>query len=988
MTPAQPDRGEPSAPPSSVPHQVFAVNGDQAEYIEGLYEQWKRDPQSVEPQWQTFFKGFDLGVARPPARGAAVRDGLAVTPASQSSKNPPADVADPGLGRGGQSKVDSLIYNYRDLGHLAADLDPLGSQRPFPEQLTLERFDLADSDLHRTFDPGSMPLDNPAPLSDILNLLEETFCRHIGIEFMHLQDRDKRRWLGKRMEGVRNRPTISADQKRHILRRLIAADAFESFLDKRYIGKKRFGLEGGESLIVVLDQIIEMGPTLGIREFALGMAHRGRLNVLANVLHKRFDQIFTEFEEAWVEDFLEGGGDVKYHQGYSSDHVTLSGETVHLTLAANPSHLEFAASVVQGRCRAKQRLHGDTEGRSQVVPVILHGDASFPGQGIVAECFNMSGLAGYTVGGTIHVVVNNQVGFTTNQRDLFSGLYCTDIAKMADAPIFHVNGDDPEACAWVARLAAEYRQTFKSDVVIDLWCYRKNGHNETDEPSFTQPLMYEKVRRQIPVVKKYRAQLEHEGVISAADFDGMYADFQKEMDEAQTRTKEKPVDPSVIPFRAQWSGMVAHYHDDTVETGVPEDVLRKIATTLGATPSRFEAHKTVAKLLKSRAEFGGDAGIDWALGEALAFASLLLEGHPVRLTGQDVERGTFSHRHAVVKCQRTGESHLPLNELSPDQARFCVHNSPLTEAACVGYEYGYSLADPRMLIVWEAQFGDFGNGAQVIIDQFLASAEAKWHRASGLTLLLPHGYEGQGPEHSSARLERYLQLCASGNMQVVYPSTSAQLFHMLRRQMKRNFRKPLVVMTPKSLLRSPAAASPLAAFVKGSFQRVIGDSAIDRSTVERLVFCTGKIAHELIERRDKSKAKVAIVRIEQLAPFPEDLVRAELSRHPQAEVLWVQEEPRNMGAWTFVRNAFLDRLGRDVRYVGRGAAASPAVGSLKMHTQQQEKILIEAITLGSGTAPAVAGAAAASTTPAQDGAGATPKDGGKKPGREAAAGKA
>jgi len=999
VTPPNSESGEPSAhplPPSS------AINGYPSEYLERLYADWKRDSASVEPQWRTFFQGFDLGVARPVSRsgspttvaatGTSTRSTASTaSPISPASTAGAADAGDSGLGRGGQSKVDSLIYNYRDLGHLAADLDPLGTQRPFPEQLTLERFDLSDADLRRGFDPGSLPLENPAPLSEILNLLEETFCRHIGVEFMHLQDRDKRRWLGKRMEAVRNRPALAVDQKQHILRRLIAADAFESFLDKRYIGKKRFGLEGGESLIVVLDQIIELGPTLGIREFALGMAHRGRLNVLANVLHKRFDQIFTEFDEAWVEDFLEGGGDVKYHQGYSSDHTTLSGERIHLTLAANPSHLEFASSVVQGRCRAKQRLSGDTEGRSQVVPVIVHGDAAFPGQGVVAECFNMARLAGYTVGGTIHVIINNQVGFTTDQRDLFSSVYCTEIAKMADAPIFHVNGDDPEACAWAARLAAEYRQTFKSDVVVDIWCYRKNGHNETDEPSFTQPLMYQKVRRQVPVVKKYRTQLEHEGVISASDFERMYEDFQREMDEAQTRTKSSPVDPSVDPFRAQWSGMVGEYHDRPVETGVPAETLVRIAKAIARVPTHIEPHKTVAKLLKSRAELGGAGGVDWALAESLAFGSLLLEGHPVRLTGQDVERGTFSHRHSVINCQNSGEAHVPLNEVSPDQARFCVHNSPLTEAACVGYEYGYSLADPRMLIIWEAQFGDFANGAQVIIDQFMASAEAKWHRASGLTLFLPHGYEGQGPEHSSARLERYLQLCAAGNMQVVYPSTSAQFFHVLRRQMKRNFRKPLVIMTPKSHLRSAAASSPLEAFIGASFQRVIGDPAVDAGAATRLVFCSGKIAHELLERRAASKAtSVAIVRLEQLYPFPEDLVTAELARHPKAELIWVQEEPRNMGAWTFVRNCFLDRFGRDLRYIGRAAAASPAVGSSKMHAQQQERILNEAIVGTSEVRGASASAASASTadTAAKSEAktGSTKDGGHRKPGREAAAG--
>lgn len=986
MTPSPSERGEPSAHPSPFPP---ALNAFSPEYIEGLYHSWQSDPASVEEHWRTFFQGFDLGVARPTHRAA--KQSAAVAGAASSGDAVAAAGSD-ALARGGQSKVDSLIYNYRDLGHLAAELDPLGTQRPFPDQLTLERFDLGDRDLSANFDPGSLPLDNPAPLSGILELLEQTFCRRIGVEFMHLADRDRRRWLGKRMEAVRNRPSWTADQKQHFMRRLIAADAFEAFLDKRYIGWKRFGVEGAESLLVILDTIIEAGPSLGIREFALGMAHRGRLNVLANVLHKRFDQIFTEFEETWMEDFLEGGGDVKYHAGYSSDHVTLGGDSVHLTLAPNPSHLAFVTSVVLGRVRAKQRLKGDTEGRSQVVPLIMHGDAAFAGQGIIAECFNMSRLDGYTVGGTIHIVTNNQLGFTTEQRDSFGGIYCTEIGKMADAPIFHVNGDDPEACAWVARLAVEYRQTFKSDVIIDMWCYRRNGHNEADEPSFTQPLMYERVRKQVPVVKKYRAQLEQEGVIDAPTFERMYQDFMKEMDEAQTRTRQSPVDPTIEPFHAQWSGMSGHYHDEPIETGVPMATLERIASAIGSVPSHIEPHKTVAKLLKSRAQLGGGT-VDWALGEALAFGSLLLEGRAIRLTGQDVERGTFSHRHAVTHCQRSGEQHLALNQLAPDQARFCVHNSPLTEQACMGYEYGYSLADPNMLVIWEAQFGDFANGAQVIIDQFVASAEFKWHRATGLTLLLPHGYEGLGPEHSSARIERFLQLHAAGNMQVVVPTTAAQLFHLLRRQMHRNFRKPLIVFTPKSQLRSATSTSPIEALVKGSFQRVIVDDFVDPAKATRLILACGKMANELLDRRAKvGRTDIAITRIEQLAPFPEDLVKAELARFPSAEVVWVQEEPRNQGAYPFLRMAFIDRLGRDLAFMGRGNAPSPAVGSAKMHMQQQERIWAEAI-------PAPGGESAHASAAAQKDGGKTAgsksggesasasKDGGKKPGREAAASK-
>ena len=932
-TPATPN------PSYAMPPQV---NGLDAAFLEQLYTSWKKDPNSVSADWRTFFQGFELGYERAPETDGATQPVTTAAPAPAAAPIATAPAA-PGT-RGAQSKVDSLIYAYRDLGHLAAGLDPLGTERPFPEQLTLESFGLSDEDLAASFDPGSLPLPNPSPLADILNLLEETYCRHIGVEFLHVQDREKRRWLQKRMETVRNQPTFDAATRKRLLERLVAAEGFESFLEKRYIGKKRFGLEGGESLIPMLDTIVEQAPAQGVRELSFGMAHRGRLNVLANVLHKKFDQIFTEFDEAWKEDFLTGGGDVKYHQGYSSDVTTSTGQQVHLTLAANPSHLEFVSSVVMGRCRAKQRLAGDTERRTAVVPVVLHGDAAFPGQGVVAECLNMMRLEGYTVGGTIHVIINNQVGFTTDQKDLFSGRYCTDMAKMVEAPIFHVNGDDPEACAWAARLALDWRQNFGTDAVIDMWCYRKNGHNETDEPNFTQPLLYQRVRKQVTVMRRYADVLQSEGVISKADVDAMHEKLVRHMDEAQTRTKEKPVLPGVNPFQHIWAGLTGSYAEAPVETGVPEATIRSIGATLGATPAGFQAHKNIARLLETRAKLGGDAGLDWGMGELLAFGSLLLEGHPIRLTGQDVERGTFSSRHVVVNDQNTGKPHVALNQLGPDQAKFCVHNSPLTEQAVLGFEYGYSLTDPRMLIIWEAQFGDFGNGAQVIIDQFIASAETKWHRSSGLVMQLPHGYEGQGPEHSSARLERFLQLCAGDNMIVCQPTTSAQLFHLLRRQIKVNFRKPLVLMTPKSMLRLPAACSPVQDFVKGSWKRVIADDAAPEAT-RRVILCSGKLYHELIAQRTKAATRdVAIVRVEQLHPFPADELKPILDRFAKAEVCWVQEEPRNMGAWRFVQGKMMDHFaGRAVQYIGRPDASSPAVGSLKMHQQQQDRILVDAV---------------------------------------------
>ena len=907
-----------------------AVNAFEAGYVDELYLRWKEDPNSVGADWNQFFLGFELGLDQSGTSAPTTSDAPAQTIPAHSK----------------QGRVDALIYQYRDIGHMAAQLDPLERHRPFPDELTLEVLDLSDRNLTDSFDPGTLPLPNPSPLSTIIELLEETYCRHIGVEYMHIQNRERRRWLQKRMEPVRNTLRLNEDQKLHLLQKLIEADGFEGFLKKRYVGKKRFGLEGGESLIPLLDRLIEVSGQNGIKEIAIGMAHRGRLNVLANILDKGFNQIFTEFHETWTEDYLDGGGDVKYHTGYSNERMTSTGETIRLTLAPNPSHLEFVTSVVLGRCRAKQRLKGDEE-REQVIPLIIHGDAAFPGQGVVAECFNMMRLDGYNVGGTVHLVLNNQVGFTTEPQDAFSGHYCTDIAKMVDAPIFHVNGDDPEACAWVAQLALEYRQTFKNDVVIDMWCYRRHGHNEADEPAFTQPLMYKKIKEKTPVTRIYREKLLNEGVLEEGDYSGRCEALQQSLEEAQAASREHPVDPTINPFKSVWSGIDSMFGFEPIDTSIDLDTITKITDALSKTPDDFELHRTIKKQLgiRNSPASGLDAEVDWATAELLSYGSLLLEGHAVRLTGQDIERGTFSHRHSVIYDQLTGESWAGLNEIEDGQAKICLHNSPLTECAVVGFEYGYSLADPRMLIIWEAQFGDFANGAQVIFDQFLASAEVKWQRYSGLTIFLPHGYEGQGPEHSSARIERFLTLCADENMQVCYPSSAAQIFHVLRRQMKQTFRKPLIVMTPKSMLRLPAARCTTRDLTEGRFQTVIDAQTCAPEDVTELILCTGKIYYELEKRRlEIGRTDLEIIRIEQLYPVDREALEQVLARYKQAKrIRWVQEEPENNGAWRFMETTLRKMLGVELEYVGRNENASPAVGSLNISTLEHLAILDAAV---------------------------------------------
>ena len=927
-----------------------SVNGWNAPYLDAQYEAFKSDPQSVPPDVRAYFQGYELGLSASPGTGGS----------------------ESGRGQTDRDRIevgaDALITAYRGRGHLAAALDPFGRVREKPVALQLEQSGLSESDLDSVVHTAVLGLPSGTPLREVRAELERIYLGPVGVEYMYVEDYEERDWLINRWESLRGRFEFSRGERTHILEMLINAEAFEAFLQKRYTGEKRFSLEGAESLIPLLDGLLDQLADIGADEIVLGMAHRGRLNVLHQILGKTPEQIFTEFEDSWQEDeFADEGGDVKYHRGYSADRLCPSGKSIRLAMASNPSHLEAVDPVVLGRTRAKQRLRGDTN-RSRVVPVLIHGDAAIAGQGMVAECLNFSRLKGYTVGGTVHVVVNNHIGFTTRPEDARSTTYCTDIAKAAGCPVFHVNGEDPEAVVAVAKLAAEYRQQFKKDVFIDLWCYRKYGHNEQDEQSFTQPLLAKLIKSKESVLASYAKRLLEAGVITQHDHDLLKTRIDTVLDTAQQNARSKPRDPTIDPGSARWLGYVHGYSHAIVETGVDMETLREVSEAIGRTPAGFAVNPKLKKLLAARtALWQANSEISYADAEMLAFGTLLVEGHDVRVSGQDSRRGTFSSRHAVLYDHKTAAPYEPLNNIRPmgifgsdeapgtvnengvvRQAKLCIYDSPLSEVSVLGFDYGYSLADPSMLVCWEAQFGDFVNGAQVIIDQFIASAQTKWERWSGLTMLLPHGYEGAGPEHSSARLERFLKLCGNDNMQVVHPSTGAQIFHLLRRQVKRNFRKPLVVMTPKSLLRVPT--STIEELHTGHFQTIIDDKAHadDRSAsgVSRVLLCTGKIYHELAERRSAiGRDDTAIIRIEQLYPFDLDRMRAVLGRYPDsAQVIWAQEEPRNMGAFHFISDILRHRLGvREIEYIGRESSSSPAPGSKKMDRAQQASVINRAI---------------------------------------------
>jgi 2-oxoglutarate dehydrogenase E1 component len=891
------------------------------DYIDLLYGQWTSDPALVPEEWRNFFAGFELGADRV-CSGADADDA--------------------------QSRVASLIFGYRSRGHITAHTNPL-KERPAPDPgLAIEEFGFSSSDLERVFDTGHSGMEQRATLSQIVDFLKETYCGSVGVEYIHIPEREIRRWLQAEMEPNRNRVDFDRDRKIRILGHLVDAELFETFIHSRYQGQKRFSLEGAESLIPALHQFMETAAATGAEEVVLGMAHRGRLNVLANILQKPFDMLFHEFEDN-IQPHSESGGDVKYHRGYSSSYTATNGSRLHLSLTANPSHLEAVNPVVEGRTRAKQRRYGDTDNRGHILPVLIHGDAAFAGQGLVAETLNLSQLKGYRVGGTVHIIVNNQIGFTTSPGDARSTRYPTDVAKMIEAPIFHVNGDEPEAVCYVVDLALRFRQKFHRDVVIDMLCYRKYGHNEGDEPAFTQPMMYRKIRNRTSVRKSFQLKMEGALHLSLEQSSTIERVLKDRLYDAFTSVREAcPVSfEDEHAFGGLWKGLDKPYCFDCEPTAIGHEELLRVTRALTTIPEGFHLNRKIARRLPVQLEAVQTMGtIDWGLAELLAYGTLLAEDIPVRLSGQDSIRGTFSHRHAGWVDTKNGTTYFPLNHIDDDQASFCAYNSMLSEAAVLGFDYGYALVEPNMLVIWEAQFGDFANGAQVIIDQFITVAMDKWERACGIVMLLPHGYEGQGPEHSNAYLDRYLAACAEDNIQVCNLTTPAQLFHVLRRQLKRPFRRPLIIMAPKSLLRHKECVSPIADLLAGGFSEFL-DDPLQPPNPKRLLLCSGKIYYDLVAGRQRSERpnEVAIVRVEQFYPFNGPLLENITRPYRGApEVCWVQEETRNRGGWTFMR-PYLEELFPDhsIRYIGRPPSASPATGSSRVHRHEQEQIVHRAM---------------------------------------------
>ncbi|HMR69507.1 MAG TPA: 2-oxoglutarate dehydrogenase E1 component [Rubrivivax sp.] len=939
--------------------QQFRANsylfGGNAPYVEELYEAYLDNPGSVPDNWRAYFDNLQHV---PAVDGSEARD-VAHAPVVESfakrAKEGTLVVRPSGdelaIARK-QLHVQSLIAAYRSLGSRWADLDPLKrTERPRIPELEPVFYDLNESDMDTTFSATNtyFTKSESMTLREILQALRETYCGTIGAEIMHIAEPAEKRWWQQRLESARGKLTFSAEEKKHILDRLTAAEGLERYLHTKYVGQKRFSLEGGESFIASMDALIQRAGADGAQEIVIGMAHRGRLNVLVNILGKMPKDLFAEFDHTAPEALP--SGDVKYHQGFSSD-VTTPGGPVHLSLAFNPSHLEIVNPVVEGSVKARLERRGDTT-LTQVLPVLVHGDAAFAGQGVVMETLALAYARGYRTGGTVHVVINNQIGFTTSDpRDSRSSLYCTDVVKMIDAPVLHVNGDDPEAVVFCTQLAMDYRAEFHKDVVVDIVCFRKLGHNEQDTPSLTQPLMYKKIAQHPGTRKLYGERLVAQGVLPEGGPDEMVKAYRAAMDEGR-----HTVDPVLTNFKSKyavdWAPFLGKKWTDAADTALPLAEVRRLAERVTTIPENFKLHPLVQKVVADRAAMGrGEINVDWGMGETLAYASLVASGYSVRLSGEDVGRGTFTHRHAVLHDQNREKfdegTYVPLENVADNQAKFRVIDSILSEEAVLGFEYGYASAEPNTLVIWEAQFGDFVNGAQVVIDQFIASGEVKWGRVNGLTLLLPHGYEGQGPEHSSARIERFMQLAADHNMQICQPTSASQIFHLLRRQMVRQYRKPLIVFTPKSLLRAKDATSPLSEFTKGEFRTVIGPqrSEIEGDKVKRVIVCSGKVAYDLLRRRDEKKATdVAILRVEQLYPFPHKAFAAEIKRFPNAtDLVWCQDEPQNQGAWFFIQHQIHENMleGQRLGYAGRAASASPAVGYAHLHQEQQKALIDQA----------------------------------------------
>ena len=974
---------------------AFLYSGNQV-YIAEMYERYLDDPHSVENRWQEFFADMEAeardisaerrGASWAPSDAGVIGRGDLITLSEQMTRGhesaqpinltAQASVQHTSAAKTREATLDSIralmmIRAYRVRGHLKANLDPLGLEDPTEHpELDPQTYGFSEKDMDREVFINYVLGLETATVREIVSVLQETYCSSIGVEFTHIQDPDEKAWIQERIERIHNQSNFTDRGKQAILNRLIETEGFEKYLDKKFTGTKRFGLDGGESLVPAMEQIFKRGGQLGVQEIVLGMAHRGRLNVLANVMGKPFQAIFHEFQGGSSRpEEVGGSGDVKYHLGSSSDRV-FDGKSVHLSLTANPSHLEAANTVCLGKVRAKQKQMNDPD-REKVMCMLLHGDAAFAGQGLVPESLDLSNLIGYKTGGTIHIIINNQIGFTTAPKNSRTSHYSSDVAKVVDAPIFHVNADDVEAVVHCARVAIEYRQRFKKDVVVDMICYRRHGHNEGDEPMFTQPLMYKQIAAHPTTLEIYSQKLVREKVLTQDEANQQIADFERHLDDAFEAAGNYKANKADW-LDGAWTGMsIASDDARRGKTGVPLERLKEIGEGLTRAPDNFHIHSRIQRQLDAKRKmFETGEGFDWATAEALAFGSLLLEGNAVRLSGQDSERGTFSQRHSVLTDQENEEKYTPLNNLRFGQAPYEVINSPLSEAGVLGFEYGYSLAEPQMLVLWEAQFGDFANGAQVIIDQFIAAGEAKWLRMSGLVMLLPHGYEGQGPEHSSARLERYLQLCAEDNIQVANCTTPSNYFHILRRQIHRDFRKPLILMTPKSLLRHKLCVSSMDDMADGTtFHRVLWDdedptddpkrSLAEDEMIKRVVLCTGKVYYDLFEERQKRGLKdVYLMRVEQIYPFPHKALASDLNRFKNADIVWCQEEPRNNGCWFFVRER-LEAVLQEIchkeigpKYIGRPEAAAPATGLMSRHVNQQEALIDEALTPPPPTAPA------------------------------------